>query len=611
MNRLQFLASTVLGFFNPPKKQEPEIKYMKRVNDTLIELLDSHTNEYVTFSKVTKYADGSAMNDAKCDGVIYRKLGSEYFKRNFTGPVNVKWFGAKGDGVTDDSLAVQNASKYGGELYFTAGTYVFNASFNQKIVICGEGSERTILKPFDITKAIITYTSKGPYWTYHSEIRNVSFASENKTGVGFAFSKTNFSDYEIGDEYSNNVKFYGCRFLGLEKGVQFTYGNIGTEFYSCGWTLCKYGVYCVSNKFGAIMHAGNKYFYGGQIDSCDVGVYIHNTAIGFGGFSITDTILEYNKINFYCYSTNTYAGPVSFMNIWNEGSGSVAFTDPVSIDNWDGNLRTQVNVLPRSFMFEGYNSNYTFYGGTISDILVTALNSQVLINGSQAERYSGVGAAPSDVDITSEIIFENCVSYAGFPIGNNITLINPNTSLKDINGNVRSSIARGLVIKNRLISQSLNYPKISKPLNVVTNLGAGSFNSNGTLVSDGILNDLCNEYLVDFSNSSQLLRLLGSEITVNVNEWIVMTCGVKLISGSLNIKFWNRSSLKAAEIEMPKTFNKWFTVGFLGKVTENGDIYMDFSSPSENIFRLSNFQAVKFGTESEAKEFLNSNIFIV
>lgn len=99
MNRLQFLASTVLGFFNPPKKQEPEIKYMKRVNDTLIELLDSHTNEYVTFSKVTKFADGSNMNDAKCDGVIYRKLGNEYFKRNWTGPKYSEWKGIRNANV--------------------------------------------------------------------------------------------------------------------------------------------------------------------------------------------------------------------------------------------------------------------------------------------------------------------------------------------------------------------------------------------------------------------------------------------------------------------------------------------------------------------------------
>lgn len=110
---------------------------MKRVNDTLIELLDSYTGEYVTFSKVAKYTDGSNMNDAKCDGVIYRKLGNEYFKRNFTGPVNVKWFGAKCDGVTDDTTAVTKANysckMYNQILYFPAFCLVYNVRLSCNI----------------------------------------------------------------------------------------------------------------------------------------------------------------------------------------------------------------------------------------------------------------------------------------------------------------------------------------------------------------------------------------------------------------------------------------------------------------------------------------------
>lgn len=52
---------------------------MNRVENTLYDILDQYTGEEITYSKVSTFADGSAMTDAKCDGVIYRKLGSEYF----------------------------------------------------------------------------------------------------------------------------------------------------------------------------------------------------------------------------------------------------------------------------------------------------------------------------------------------------------------------------------------------------------------------------------------------------------------------------------------------------------------------------------------------------
>ena len=116
---------------------------IERINDTLYNVLDQYTGEEVTYNKVTTYSDGTAMNDGKCDGVIYRKFGTEYFKRSFTGAISVKWFGAKGDGITNDTVAIQKAINTGQkELYFEEGNYLCTLQlFLNKSSITYNGSQ--------------------------------------------------------------------------------------------------------------------------------------------------------------------------------------------------------------------------------------------------------------------------------------------------------------------------------------------------------------------------------------------------------------------------------------------------------------------------------------
>lgn len=79
-------------------------------NDNLVQLVDSFTGENVNFKKVTVWHDGSLMNPAKADGIIYRQKNSDYYADlewlvNRT--VYVKRFGAVGDGITNDAPAIR------------------------------------------------------------------------------------------------------------------------------------------------------------------------------------------------------------------------------------------------------------------------------------------------------------------------------------------------------------------------------------------------------------------------------------------------------------------------------------------------------------------------
>ena len=65
--------------------------------------------EGISYCKVTTFEDGSTMDDTKIDGVIYKKIKNAYYKRMYSGAIKSSWFGAEGNGRTDDTEAVQKA----------------------------------------------------------------------------------------------------------------------------------------------------------------------------------------------------------------------------------------------------------------------------------------------------------------------------------------------------------------------------------------------------------------------------------------------------------------------------------------------------------------------
>lgn len=78
-------------------------------------------------------------------GTVFAKLGGGFWVRQYSGAVNVKWFGAKGDGVTDDTESFLSFVSGNTNLYIPEGNYIINSDLQLEYNTKLTGTKSTIL----------------------------------------------------------------------------------------------------------------------------------------------------------------------------------------------------------------------------------------------------------------------------------------------------------------------------------------------------------------------------------------------------------------------------------------------------------------------------------
>ena len=176
--------------------------------------------------------------------------------------ISVKDFGATGDGVTDDTAAIQAAldamPNEGGKLFFPTGTYIVSASLIlpaksvdrlRPIYICGESSS---ISPESIG-SIISYTaSSGTLFQGRDSsgtgtrrgimgFRDIQLYGQYQTGVSSTNTSTGINLYRSTGLQMKNVLIYGFKY-GLVLSDFWYYSN----FNYCRFIRCEYGVYSVN-----------------------------------------------------------------------------------------------------------------------------------------------------------------------------------------------------------------------------------------------------------------------------------------------------------------------------------------------------------------------------
>ncbi|WP_027381691.1 right-handed parallel beta-helix repeat-containing protein [Chryseobacterium daeguense] len=177
-------------------------------NDDVVQLVDSYTYENVIYKKTTVGVPPSGNGD----GAIYRKKGNDFYKRQWTGYVNILWWGI-GDAsfaATDVTSKIQTALTLGYDIFFDEISIQINDQLfvqdNQKLF-----SKGCIIKQLGIEKPI-----------FNCEYRsNISITGFKLEGLGTNYSPTSSSE-------AVGVLCFGAQNLTVENNSfkDFTYSAV-------------------------------------------------------------------------------------------------------------------------------------------------------------------------------------------------------------------------------------------------------------------------------------------------------------------------------------------------------------------------------------------------
>ena len=192
--------------------------------------------------------------------------------------ISVKGFGAKGDGVTDDTVAIQNAvdhvaSKGGGTIYFPKGEYLISDTIEitgDNITVIGEGYGSHIRTMGDVT-AFVASGHDNLIW---SKLRLSGIRTDNSyDGYGSGIRVSNANKILVENCFFENFMAKAVFFAGYHG----SYGGNLPQGVHDGWVLNNHIDWCgdgimVYNDGRRVEISGNMIFR-----CVNIGIYIDDS----------------------------------------------------------------------------------------------------------------------------------------------------------------------------------------------------------------------------------------------------------------------------------------------------------------------------------------------
>lgn len=545
---------------------------------------------------------------------------------------NVKDYGAKGDGITNDSAAIQAAINANRQVYFPPGRYLCNVVMGESQLF-GSGSRYSILQPYNTAIAALTVRRETGGFAAEKVITGLGFDSGGLlTGVGLTFGTTDITLVAAAGGTANNpnnasgtygfnfLQYAGpttmvrdCQFTNFQKAIQMPVGNIALVFENCGIYDNYYGIYCLSNRIGGdAMQAGIKTFKDCWINSNKVGFYVwaSNSTAPEGMFNFHDCIFDTNKIAMYSYINVGYQmrQPILITGTWFEANVN---SESVSVDYWAGTTPTPTSINTRAFIFNGDQQKVSFRDcGIISDIFVQGTNTVVTIENCRVERELGVGGRNSTVDVSNSLIHQNnCFSFSAGMVGANVLstgYISQELYSITPSGNQNKWVTvppRSAIVSNYGTSKLVAVPFTSgEPY-------SGTFSGTASTVSDGRIYGTCNT-VTRSAGSAWNILFTNSSLTNVAAGYVVFTLDAKVVAGNPYFSVSDLSGQNVAAFMTAET-DRWVTYSGLSQTTgtEDFSLWASADGSVDCTFRISAYQVHRFDTLVEAQAFMNGLVY--
>jgi hypothetical protein len=524
-------------------------------------------------------------------GAVTRTVQSK-----FQESISVKDFGAKGDGITNDSVACQNAwnaiaAQGGGTLYFPTGTYLIN--------ITGTGLDGVSIRGEGIGTTICSYA-------------NNKFAVSYDTG------------FPTGCLFIQDIGFIDSTRSQTKHGVYCNMGALGISFQNVRFDGLGIGL-CSNSTFGYNLDSCKfTYNYCSIFNTTSTGANTSITNINGQTVTITDAFFPISNNGIWLLTNCTIGGKIGFYQ-----------ETPNATEKFGAALTfIRCTFVPESgcsfsILNQGWSFQPSFYScwfeGTLGSVAIRAITlpaaylqtnntnilckdtfiSQGVISGNAVvtlENCTGNNESSWTISDQAAIV---CNGFQGDGLGS--------YQLPFYAENVQNVFAERAVTfyTTPKIAQCNAYNSylVSSNACLSGNTLFGSYGATTTHVtSDSVFLPVESFQVVNPSSGGTIGAIVTGTITLDPAKIYVGSIALKSISGgtTYTLQGAGTGALRAA-FTVPNS--KFQTFGFVTTTAKSGTDQLILTGAASATWLVSGFQLFAFDNYGQATQFLASSVF--